>query len=155
MFENKLKKNKGKLLHIEIIPSFFFLVYQVTQKPTLQHIGKLLIDVLGAWKVLPLDTVNWVSTASKDVPGTIGVTSDTTVSSATTAINLPIAYRQYCVPVDGLVLHGVLVAVTMLWRINPDVIGCIIRNEMKNNNNRKIFFFFPLMMTMSKHKDSL
>lgn len=24
MFENKLKKNKGKLLHIEIIPSFFF-----------------------------------------------------------------------------------------------------------------------------------
>lgn len=100
----------------------------------MQHIGKLLIDVLVAGKILPLDTVNWVSTASKDVPGTIGVTSDTTVSSATTAINSPIVYRQYSVPVDGLALHGVLVAATMLWRINPDVIGCIIRNEMKNNN---------------------
>lgn len=119
----------------------------------MQHIGKLLIDVLGAGKILPLDTVNWVSTASKDVPGTIGVTSDTTVSSATTVINSPIVYRQYSVRVDGLVLHDVLVAVTMLWRINPDVIGYKKRNEKQSH--LKIFLFFPLMMTMSKHIDSL
>lgn len=155
MFENKLKKNKGKLLHIEIIPSFFFGIlgnskaYIATHRQASNRCSGGRENSPAGYSQLGVDCIKGCARNYRCV------TSDTTVSSATTAINSLIVYRQYPVQVDGLALHGVLVAVTMLWRINPDVIGCIIRKEMKNNNNRKIFFFFPLMMTMSKHKDSL
>lgn len=84
----------GLDIHIYQNINIFFIFLREKQVSSSTGTGSTVIDAQGDLKALQRDTVIWMSSASRSVPQTTSVISETTISFPTTATILPIVFLR-------------------------------------------------------------